>query len=127
MPNRPYDHAWERLRLRHLKRNRTCVVVGCGKPARHVDHIVTVKAAPWRRLDPTNLQSLCHACHNRLTAGYDKGTIAGACDTAGLPLDPSHPWRQSTNAAAIEAANRKSKANPLIAARLKRDAAIGRR
>jgi hypothetical protein len=119
-----YDHQWDRLAKRHLRIHPVCAVTGCGKPAKHVDHVVPVAVAPHRRLDPTNLQGLCHACHNRLTAAYDKGSIAGACDAAGLPLDPSHPWRQSTNAAAIDVANRKPKANPFVAARLKRAAVL---
>ncbi len=32
-----------------------------------VDHIVPVRVAPERRLDPTNLQSLCWPHHNSKT------------------------------------------------------------
>lgn len=117
---RTYDHRWERVRLKHLRAHRTCVA--CGADARHVDHIVTVRAAPWRRLDPTNLQSLCHACHNRVTVAYDNGSLSGACDEFGLPLDPSHPWRQASNAKAIAIVNDRPRSDPMIAARLKQNA-----
>lgn len=116
-----YDYRWERLRRKHIGANRYCVA--CGAEARHVDHIVTVKAAPWRRLDPTNLQSLCHACHNRLTSAYDRGSISGVCDDDGRPLDPGHPWRQASNAKAIAVVNHKPKVDPILAAKLKRNAA----
>jgi hypothetical protein len=118
-----YDHQWDRLAKRHLRIRPVCAVTGCGKPAKHVDHVVPVAVAPHRRLDPTNLQGLCHACHNRLTAAYDKGSIAGVCDVDGLPLDPNHPWRQPDNAAAIAVTNAKPRTDPILAAQLKRDAA----
>ena len=79
------------------------------------------------RPDPSNLQSLCHAHHNRLTRAYDAGSIRGACDVDGNPLDPSHPWAMSTNAEAIKAANTRTKASPMLAARLKQQAVRGPR
>ena len=36
----------------------------CGQPATVVDHVVTIRKAPQRRLDRTNLQSLCQRCHS---------------------------------------------------------------
>ena len=123
-PRRTYDWKWTRLSRRHLAQHPTCAVSGCGKRAELVDHIVNVKVAPWRRLDPSNLQSLCWACHNRLTRAYDLGSIRGACDQDGNPLDPSHPWAMSTNAEAIRAANTTAKASPIVAARLKQSAVL---
>jgi hypothetical protein len=123
---RTYDHQWATLSRRFLRRNPVCEVAGCGKPSQHADHIVTVRAAPHRRLDATNLQALCHACHNRLTAAYDRGRLSGACDVAGMPLDPGHPWAQPDNATAIRAANRPPASDPRLAARLKRAAVQGR-
>ncbi len=104
-----------------------CAVAYCGKRAELVDHIVNVKAAPWRQLDPSNLQSLCWGCHNRLTRAYDLGTVRGACDSSGMPLDPAHPWNAIDNASAIKAVNTIAKPSPLIAARLKQQAVRGRR
>ena len=124
MKRRIYDHEWERLARRHLDRYPLCVC--CGRLARHVDHVTPVKVAPWRRLDPTNLQSLCHPCHNRITAAYDAGSIRGACDVGGLPLDPGHPWLAASNAEAIAMANARPKASPHLAAQLKRAAMRGK-
>jgi 5-methylcytosine-specific restriction protein A len=64
--SRGYDSAWERVRLSHLKGEplcRRCWASGVIKPADVVDHIVPVKVDHDRRLDDTNLQSLCNSCH----------------------------------------------------------------
>jgi hypothetical protein len=113
-----YDHKWERLALRHLVRQPNCVV--CGGKAEHVDHVMPIRVAPWRRLDPTNLQSLCHGCHNRITVAYERGSVAGVCDAQGQPLDPAHPWQQASNARAIAVANIRPRPSPMVAAMLKR-------
>ena len=111
---------WKRLRWRHLKYNPTCAIKGCAAQAVHVDHIVTVRNAPNRALDPSNLQSLCTSHHNQLTSAYDKGSIAGACDDDGNPLDPNHPWNQASQADAIKAVNRPPIVSPELQAKLKR-------
>lgn len=121
-----YGSEWARLSKRHLRFFPRCAVVGCAAQAKHVDHIVPVKVAPSRRLDPANLQSLCAACHNRITSAYDRGSIAGACNVNGEPLDPSHPWAQADNARAIDIVNNPVRADPIVAARLKRNAVRGR-
>src|SRR5215204_462340 len=77
---RPYDRDWQRVRKRHLAQHPTCV--RCGAPGLDVDHITTVRAAPHRRLDPTNLQTLCHSCHSRLTQLYD---VRGIAIIRGIP------------------------------------------
>lgn len=87
---RGYDAAWYRLRARHLRANPRCII--CGSRAEHVDHIVSIRQAPGRRLDPFNLQSLCERHHNQATQAFDAGRIRGACDELGQPLDPAHPW-----------------------------------
>lgn len=38
-----------------------------------MDHVVPVRVAPDRRLDPTNLRTLCAPCHARKTAREDGG------------------------------------------------------
>jgi len=122
----PYDTPkWTRLSGRYLAVHPTCEFHGCDKPARICDHIETVKAAPLRAFDPTNLQALCKAHHNILTRAYDLGSIRGACDVDGAPVDPSHPWGQETNAAAIDAANSEQPPSGRLAARLKRAAVRG--
>jgi 5-methylcytosine-specific restriction enzyme A len=65
-----YDTDWERLRARHLAEYpdcRMCERLGKETRARMVDHIQPICDAPERRLDPSNLQSLCWPCHNRKT------------------------------------------------------------
>ena len=32
-----------------------------------VDHIIPIRMDWSKRLEPTNLQTLCHACHNKKT------------------------------------------------------------
>ncbi|WP_409076640.1 HNH endonuclease [Nitratireductor rhodophyticola] len=63
---RGYDAAWRKVRGEHLAANPRCVE--CGGKATHVDHIQSVREAPRRRLDRTNLRSMCHSCHSRRTA-----------------------------------------------------------
>lgn len=53
---------WRKIRALHLKRNPYCVC--CGDWATDVDHIVPRRIAPERRLDPSNLQSLCKQHHS---------------------------------------------------------------
>ena len=71
---RGYDAAWEKLRAAHLAQHPVCEAVlddgqVCGSADRpNVDHRQPVRFAPERRLDPTNLRTLCHRCHSRRTA-----------------------------------------------------------
>lgn len=116
----PYDQEWATLSARHRRYHPVCEVVGCGHKAEHVDHIITIAARPDLRLDPTNLQSLCQHHHSALTMAYDSGRLDGACDPDGMPLDPSHPWNSGSSAEAIRNTNNRPKADPIIAARLKR-------
>lgn len=63
---RGYDRAWQALRKRHLRLHPVCEV--CGSDDRlQVDHIVPISRGGGR-LDPHNLQTLCHSCHSRKTA-----------------------------------------------------------
>jgi 5-methylcytosine-specific restriction enzyme A len=67
---RGYDGEWERLRAEHLAEEpycRRCAARGIERLAQTVDHIETIREAPERRLDPSNLQSLCWPCHNSKT------------------------------------------------------------
>lgn len=69
---RGYDQEWQQLSAAHLKAHPWCAC-GCGKRATDVDHIVPVRLAPHRRLDPTNLRSFAHGCHSRKTNREDGG------------------------------------------------------
>lgn len=53
---------WRKLRADHLSAHPWCR--RCGARAVEVDHIVPRRQDPARRLDPTNLQSLCRSCHS---------------------------------------------------------------
>jgi 5-methylcytosine-specific restriction protein A len=67
---RGYDRAWQRLRRSFLHANPLCLFcdqAGRVKAAEVVDHIEPIRVAPSRRLDPTNLRSLCKSCHDRRT------------------------------------------------------------
>jgi 5-methylcytosine-specific restriction endonuclease McrA len=98
--NRFYDKgAWRKLRREILKRdNFRCVRCGAyvgATGASRIDHIEPVTIAPHRRLDPTNLRTLCAICDNRSITTNPKlrvdKTILGH-DIHGLPRDANHPW-----------------------------------
>jgi 5-methylcytosine-specific restriction protein A len=66
---RGYDANWERLRSGLLKVRRVCEATGCGSTDRlNVDHQQSVREAPHRRLDPSNLRVLRASCHSARTA-----------------------------------------------------------
>lgn len=56
-----------------------------------VDHIVPVREAPDRRLDPDNLQPLCKHCHDSLKAQQESRGYHSAVGEDGWPIDPDHP------------------------------------
>jgi hypothetical protein len=63
---RGYDHDWLELRRAHLEHEpycRHCRARGVQRRAAMVDHIEPLRLSPERRLDPSNLQSLCLSCH----------------------------------------------------------------
>jgi 5-methylcytosine-specific restriction enzyme A len=77
LKNKTYDAVWRRLRDLHLQTNPLCA--HCLREnkltaAEQVHHIVPIRTAPERRLDPTNLLSLCAPCHSRITA-HDVGFV----------------------------------------------------
>lgn len=61
---------WRNLRRAYISRNplcEFCFARGVTKAADVVDHVVERKDDDSRRLDSSNLQSLCHRCHNLKT------------------------------------------------------------
>lgn len=126
-PKTPYDWDWQQFRKRYLRAFPVCAVKGCGKKAVHVDHILTVRAAPHRRLDPTNVEGLCHSHHSILTATYDTATrpMPYGCDEDGYPMDGGHPWGAPTGAIAIQRVNARANATPYERAKAKRKAVLG--
>lgn len=65
------SRAWRKLSKAKLAETPWCEIClksrGVYNPARDVDHIIPRSEAPERRLDPTNLQSLCKRCHSAKT------------------------------------------------------------
>lgn len=69
---RGYDEAWRALRAKILRERPWCERPGCSSTDRlNVHHKVSIRKAPERRLDRTNLQVLCARCHSRVTAVLD--------------------------------------------------------
>lgn len=68
---RGYDRDWEKARADYLAAYPSCR--RCGQPAALVDHIIPIRKAPHRRLDRTNFQSLCTACHSSWKQAKEKG------------------------------------------------------
>ncbi len=68
---RGYDRAWEKLSKAWRNEHPLCVMCqaeGRDEPGVCVDHIVPLKVDPSRRLDRTNLQTLCGHHHQIKTA-----------------------------------------------------------
>tara|TARA_R100001163_G_scaffold63795_1_gene56503 strand:- start:764 stop:1060 length:297 start_codon:yes stop_codon:yes gene_type:complete len=62
-------YAWRKLRKVVLDKNPLCVHCldnDMVKPADVVDHIIPIKKG-GAELDESNLQGLCHSCHNKKT------------------------------------------------------------
>lgn len=72
---RGYDRDWEKLRADYLAAYPSCV--RCGGRASLVDHKTPIRIAPHRRLDPTNLQSLCIPCHSGPKQSLDRRNLKG--------------------------------------------------
>ena len=65
-PQRGYDRPWRRCRAAFLAKNplcHRCLSERRFTPATEVHHVEPVMVAPHRRLDWSNLMSLCHPCH----------------------------------------------------------------
>ena len=66
-----YDSpAWRRLSAAYRAEHplcETCATEGRETPSQHVDHVISVREAPDRALDETNLRALCKPCHSRRT------------------------------------------------------------
>lgn len=62
---------WKILSKKHKQQNALCIHCldyGLVTPAQVSDHIIEIRDDWDKRLDPDNLQSLCHTCHNTKTA-----------------------------------------------------------
>jgi 5-methylcytosine-specific restriction protein A len=77
---RGYDWQWHLLRERHLAESPLCVACLADEivaVADDVDHVIPISIAPHRRLDRTNLQSLCRKHHNEKTRRETAAQAAG--------------------------------------------------
>jgi len=63
-----YDSAWTKVRNAFIRDHPSCQWPGCGARADEVDHVVPVRVDPSRRLDVTNLRSLCLHHHRSVSA-----------------------------------------------------------
>ena len=68
---RGYDSSWRMVRLQHLLNNPLCDM--CLKEHKFVQgqdvhHKTKLRVRPDLRDEPSNLQSLCHSCHSKITA-----------------------------------------------------------
>jgi 5-methylcytosine-specific restriction endonuclease McrA len=73
---RGYGADWRALRDQVLAAEpmcRECARRDIETAAKMVDHIESIRLAPERRLDPTNVQPLCWPCHRRKTNTVDGG------------------------------------------------------
>jgi 5-methylcytosine-specific restriction enzyme A len=65
---------WKALRLEALRRDEFRCVKCDGRNSLEVDHIKSVRSAPDRAFDLSNLQVLCKACHTaktRIEVGHE--------------------------------------------------------
>jgi 5-methylcytosine-specific restriction protein A len=72
---RGYDHEWSKLSASHRRKEplcRTCLFRGFRRAAELVNHVVPVRDAPERRLDPTNLSSHCQRCHDTIIRDLER-------------------------------------------------------
>ena len=67
---RGYDADWAKARADYLAAYPYCR--RCGARACVVDHVVPIRKAPHRRLDRSNFQSLCTACHSGWKQSIDR-------------------------------------------------------
>ena len=96
MPRHPFYNSkgWKWLRKVKLTADPLCEM--CGKPARDVDHRISINNGGDPH-DMANLQSLCHSCHSKKTLyveRFGKEMPVKGCTAEGLPLDPAHPWNK---------------------------------
>lgn len=68
---------WQRLRAVALARDnglcQECKRQGTIRQAKVVHHLIEIKDEWERRYELSNLESLCHSCHNRIHKRYPRG------------------------------------------------------
>ena len=91
--------AWHRIQQATLERNRRdndgqcqCQFDGCGGVATTVNHIV--ERANGGTDDPTNLEAICNACHDRLTAQANQARARQRATAKREAKRKNHPGRR---------------------------------
>jgi 5-methylcytosine-specific restriction endonuclease McrA len=92
--------AWKDTRKKVLSAEPFCRT--CGKVAEEVDHILTAREYPHLRLDPSNLRSLCSACHSYVRHDTKRG-YSRQIGADGFPVDESHPFNRASRFAKAKA------------------------
>ena len=82
---------WRRLRKLTLAKFPICTRCH-SRPSTIVDHIKPHRFDPALFFDPNNLTGLDKQCHDNWKAKKELGHVDTACDDAGYPQDPNHPW-----------------------------------
>jgi len=94
---RGYGSRWQKAREAFLREHPLCadhLARGQLVAATVVDHIKPHKGDRklfWCR---KNWQSLCKHCHDSIKQAEERSGIIRGCDLSGIPLDPSHPWKE---------------------------------
>lgn len=63
---------WRAARAACLAARPVCAVIGCGRKAAHVDHVIA-RARGGAPFAVSNLRGRCWSCHSRKTASVDGG------------------------------------------------------
>ena len=80
IPSNPFYNTqeWRKLRSIFIAENplcAACLLKNSYTPAAHVDHIMPVRHYDSLKLEPSNLQALCHSCHS-IKTGFERRGIA---------------------------------------------------
>lgn len=122
--SRGYGTAWDKLRAYVMTRDaglcQPCDELGRVTQAKAVDHIVPKSNGGTD--DVENLQAICTDCHAAKTVleamaarGLTAPAPRPACNAAGLPTDPAHPWNQGRGVENFAAHARGTDLEPLLA------------
>ena len=91
------SRAWRRRSRHQLTIEplcRYCLTQERTTPATVADHIEPHRGDP-ERFWHGELQSLCESCHNGIKQQLERTGKLRGCDASGVPLDPTHPWREA--------------------------------
>ena len=77
-PGRLCGNRWTILRNRHMRCNPHCAQ--CGRPGEEVHHVVSRAVAPERTYDPSNLRTLCRACHHASHQSHGNAIVRHPAD-----------------------------------------------